>query len=244
MRVKYLTHAETRNLASFQLASIGNSISKGEYGIKDIGNVFPGAVMVQDLNALELTYMNRWGCDKLGHSLEEMRAMGDRYYREFFYEEETRKFLPGMIEYVQRQDCTALHDFYQRVKTYDKNEAGVYYTACKLLTREGGSRPSHELLLISNPVATMGLTVNKLSKLLAENQFAERNHHKFELLTIREKEIIRLLAEGKSSGEISDELFISSHTVTTHRKNISRKLDISSFAELIKFANAFDLIRY
>lgn len=244
MRTRNLTLHETQNLASFQLFSIGNALSKGQYAIKDVGEFFPGAVMLQDLSAPGLTYMNEWGCKKLDHSLEDLRAMGDEYYHRFFYEEERRIFLPGMLRYVQRQDPSALFDFYQRVKMAGKPDQNVYYTAARLLTEEGGPHSSKELLLISNPVSKFHLTVSKLSKLLAESEFAERNYYKFELLTMREKQIIRMLTAGKSSNQISDQLFISLHTVNTHRKNISRKLEIRSFADLIKFANAFDLIPY
>jgi DNA-binding CsgD family transcriptional regulator len=49
--------------------------------------------------------------------------------------------------------------------------------------------------------------------------------------------------EVKSTPEISDALFISIHNVSTHHCNINCKLGISSIAELLKFASAFELIR-
>ena len=52
-------------------------------------------------------------------------------------------------------------------------------------------------------------------------------------LTDREIEIIELLLEGKSSQQIADQLFISKHTVDTHRRNILEKLGISSTNELL-----------
>ncbi len=51
-------------------------------------------------------------------------------------------------------------------------------------------------------------------------------------LTDREIEIIKLLLEGKSSKEISEKLFISKHTVDTHRRNILEKAKINSTNEL------------
>lgn len=55
-------------------------------------------------------------------------------------------------------------------------------------------------------------------------------------LSNREKEILRLIGEGKSSLEISDLLFIGKRTVDTHRKNILRKLNIHGKTDLIRFA--------
>ncbi len=57
-----------------------------------------------------------------------------------------------------------------------------------------------------------------------------------ELLTTREREIIKLIAEGKSSKEVADLLFISSRTVQHHRANIMRKLNLKKTAELVKYA--------
>jgi two-component system response regulator NreC len=58
----------------------------------------------------------------------------------------------------------------------------------------------------------------------------------YELLTSREREILQLLAEGKSNKEIAGVLNLSSHTVETHRRNLQDKLNLHSFAELILYA--------
>ena len=57
-----------------------------------------------------------------------------------------------------------------------------------------------------------------------------------ELLTTREREVLKLVGEGKTSKEIARMLFISPYTVNTHRKNIKRKLNIRKNADLIKYA--------
>ena len=56
------------------------------------------------------------------------------------------------------------------------------------------------------------------------------------LLSNREKEILGLIANGKTSKEISETLFIAKTTVDTHRKNMIRKLDLGSGNELVKYA--------
>ena len=55
-------------------------------------------------------------------------------------------------------------------------------------------------------------------------------------LTSREREIVQLLAEGKSSKEVAVALGISVKTAETHRANIMRKLEIHSISELVRYA--------
>jgi DNA-binding CsgD family transcriptional regulator len=61
-------------------------------------------------------------------------------------------------------------------------------------------------------------------------------------LSSREKDVVRLLAKGLSNKEISEKLFISPHTTITHRKNITRKLNIKSVAGLIVYALINDIV--
>jgi two-component system, NarL family, response regulator NreC len=58
----------------------------------------------------------------------------------------------------------------------------------------------------------------------------------YELLTMREREILQLLAEGKANKEVAAALNISPYTVETHRSNILEKLDLHSTADLILYA--------
>ena len=56
------------------------------------------------------------------------------------------------------------------------------------------------------------------------------------LLTGREKEILRFIAEGRSSKEIGGLLFVSARTVEHHRSNVMSKLNLKNTASLIKYA--------
>lgn len=55
-------------------------------------------------------------------------------------------------------------------------------------------------------------------------------------LTKRELEIIKCIADGLSSIEMAEKLFISEHTVRTHRKNLLKKTGLSNTSQLIKYA--------
>lgn len=61
-------------------------------------------------------------------------------------------------------------------------------------------------------------------------------------LSGQEKKIIQLVAQGLSSKEIGEKLFISKNTVDTHRRNINRKLELNSVGALITFAHENGLI--
>jgi DNA-binding NarL/FixJ family response regulator len=76
------------------------------------------------------------------------------------------------------------------------------------------------------------LKSNSEKKKLFNDQFVNKMK-----LTEREIEILRLLAKGNSSADIAESLHLSTHTVNTHRKNILRKLDMSSTVELVRFVH-------
>ena len=62
------------------------------------------------------------------------------------------------------------------------------------------------------------------------------------ILSEREVEIIRLIASGLTTREIAGKLYRSEHTISTHRKNIMRKLNLRSSSELMVYAMASGLI--
>ncbi|MEM9000477.1 MAG: response regulator transcription factor [Bacteroidota bacterium] len=56
------------------------------------------------------------------------------------------------------------------------------------------------------------------------------------VLSAREREILQLIARGRTSHQIADALFIGKSTVDTHRKNMIRKLGLSGAGELLRYA--------
>ncbi len=72
---------------------------------------------------------------------------------------------------------------------------------------------------------------------------AEKNaDDELPLLTRREKEVLELIADGMTTQEIADKLFISSATVETHRKNLLVKLEAKNVAAMVKIAAKLNLI--
>ncbi len=65
---------------------------------------------------------------------------------------------------------------------------------------------------------------------------------RYERLTPREQQVMRLLVEGLSPKDIGEKLFISPRTVENHRSNIMRKLDLHTTIELLRYAVQLNLI--
>ncbi len=85
---------------------------------------------------------------------------------------------------------------------------------------------------------------NKVVKKLMEfpEKEAKITDTRYEALTPREQQVMRLLAEGISIKEIAERLFISPKTVENHRTNIMSKLELHSAVELIRYAARLGLI--
>ena len=79
-----------------------------------------------------------------------------------------------------------------------------------------------------------------ISKVLLEGYLGEAGTQEIEdnlaLLTDREREVLQLIAEGKTNKEIASLLGVSINTVETHRKHIMEKLDLHNTAEIVRFA--------
>ncbi len=68
------------------------------------------------------------------------------------------------------------------------------------------------------------------------HQTAEKDNSAYSLLTSREREVLQLIAEGKTTKAIAKEIFVSVKTVEWHRSQIMKKVGAKSIAELVKYA--------
>jgi DNA-binding NarL/FixJ family response regulator len=80
---------------------------------------------------------------------------------------------------------------------------------------------------------------NEISDLAENNCFTSSTGMKsmdIQLHSCREREVLQLIAEGKTSNQIAENLHISPKTVETHRQQVTLKLNIKTVAELTKYA--------
>jgi DNA-binding NarL/FixJ family response regulator len=105
------------------------------------------------------------------------------------------------------------------------------------------SAPAAELLNAIDTVASGEAFFSPDVARLVLNQFVnDAGQTPLEKLTAREREVLILIAEGRSNKEIADKLNVGVRTVETHRERVMRKLDIHSVARLTKFAISYGLV--
>lgn len=104
----------------------------------------------------------------------------------------------------------------------------------------GSKTPDEDLMRFFCAFIPLNATEAKILALLESciNDLDQQGNapENIELISEREKEVLRGVALGMTNNEISDMLHISSHTVITHRKNISAKLGIKTIAGLAIYA--------
>lgn len=83
------------------------------------------------------------------------------------------------------------------------------------------------------PYLSPQLSANVLNSLL---QFPDKADDDYSRLTVRERQVLQMIAEGMTNAAIAEKLVLSTRTVEAHRANLMRKLNINSHAELVRFA--------
>jgi len=71
----------------------------------------------------------------------------------------------------------------------------------------------------------------------------KRSQDDFDILSDRERDVLKLIAEGDTVQEIADKLYISTKTVESHKYNMFEKLNVKTVAGLTKIAIREDLIK-
>ncbi len=113
------------------------------------------------------------------------------------------------------------------------------YSHCKIILLSATPPPDRLMIYIDACILSSESEqqiIEKLRNVFADISYSASSNGQSSVISDRELEVLRLVALGFTNREISDELFISSHTVISHRKNITAKLSIKTIAGLAVYA--------
>jgi DNA-binding CsgD family transcriptional regulator len=217
---------------------IDNSLNE----IIPIAEKLPGVVIIHDLRDWSVLYMCGKGLKELNISLEEVTKLSmQEYHARFFNEEDFKDYAPKIFTLMENNNTNDAITFFQQVRVSDDKDWTWHMSSMKILAHDTEGKPLLSITM-AFPIDSMHRMTAKASRLLKENNFLRKNFHIYSKLGKRELEVLRLLALGKSANEISETLYLSIHTIETHRKNIRQKLGANSHYDLSEYARAFDLI--
>lgn len=128
-------------------------------------------------------------------------------------------------------------DFEEVVKGFDESSKIDVIWMCNELSKPTNLEDKTVCL-----DATKDQIVEMVSLVLRDNNIPEDKVVSVSTLSDRETDVLKLVAKGFSNKEIGEKLFISMHTVISHRKNITKKLGIKSISGLTVYAILHKLI--
>ncbi len=190
----------------------------------------PGVFHINQSSDLQILQLSKNSRELTGLEAEQVVDMGLEYFSRHMHPYTLTHVFPIFHRYYASGDsrsvCTEWQTMFLRQSWQD------------LLTVTKISQDKTHLISISLPPAQLHLS-RGIARALDDQVFIRQHYQKFMSLTVREKEILRLIAEGLTNEQIGAQLFISSHTVRTHRNRIFSKLEIKTFREVIRYADNF-----
>ncbi len=209
-----------------------NLYLKDKRTFKQLEDYLPCSIHVNRRDNLDLEYANKKLLNRC-QEMENLLVKGSSYLLEISNINILESGIAKQNRFSLINDVESVCSFPQELRM--NNKMTFIYTE-KLLLNE-------DLYFgVTNFVEEMG-SIGKLFHTVFDCPKNEQvSWQRFQSLTKQEKIIIKLLSKGYTNKQIGDKLFISNHTVITHRKNIYKKLDINSISSLVRFSLALDLL--
>lgn len=202
----------------------------------------PGVVTVHNLITRSFVWMSELGLKGIGAKEEDLigRKVEDLSHANFGTDKPP-VFIEKLAKLLANNNDDELVSFFEQVKLVGDDDFSWFISSLRILMRDDEGNPVL-IVNVSIPIESMQSVTSKAERILQENNFLKLNFDKFAKLSDREKQILRFWAMGKTSSEMAEELFISEMTIETHRKNIRKKLQVTTIYDIQQYALSFDLI--
>ncbi|MDR8391658.1 helix-turn-helix transcriptional regulator [Aliifodinibius sp. S!AR15-10] len=232
----YLTEQEQLERFEYYTLQLEERILEGEDPEAVVDEV-PYVSHLCKPGTFEATYANKIYEDYTGKEFEEIQQGWMKFVLTTIHPSTVNnilKFLPGLYE---RKNVNQTISFIQYVKNPKDNRYFPLITLTKPTKLDNGM-----LLWVQPRPDDFGKHTKKMERIVRMDEFKLKHFKRFQQLTNREVDVLKLLANGCNNPQIAEQLFLSRSTVETHRKNLKRKLELNSLRDLMRYAFAFNLV--
>lgn len=236
MGSRYSTNEEILFNCNPLLFLLDKKVTDQKFTYEEFVDIVPGMVHLNSSKDFSLELINNQGAIDLGREKEELYNMGDNFTVKHLHPSSISKNARPLLNFYSNGNNNNTYQFLQEFRSSISSEYKILLSTTKIC----GSKEA--FITVSATPNELSILSKKLKGIIEEEYFVFHNWPLFQTLTRREIEVLGYLASGSTSNIISEKLFISKHTVSTHRKNIFRKLNAKNLFEIIRFAKAFDLI--
>lgn len=202
-----------------------------------ISDTLPFVVHFNSPKDLAVQYVNNNFTSITGYDLEQLLAGGAEIFEEYVHPDSLAAY-PNLLKLstdAGETPFTFIH--HVRMRGPRKPEYRPLITITKPMNRLNASK-----FCISAQPHEFGNWHQRILNIVELDSFKVKHFALFNRLTMREKDVMRLLTEGLGNPQIADRLYISRSTVETHRKNLKAKLGLKSYKELLRFSVAFGIV--
>lgn len=206
-----------------------------------VAELMPGVIIIHELKGFKPLFMSSKGLKLLGISLEDLIALEDNYKNVVLNDTFMNDYLSALEEMLAEEETPETYSIFHEVQLKDNDTYSWYVSSVKSFHKNTAGETTHTIT-IAFPLGHFQHIPSKAEKLLQESLFSKTHLKKFLSLSPRAIEVLKLVALGNSTYEIAEKLNISPDTVSSHRKLIKQKLDISTSYDFIKYARSYDLI--
>jgi DNA-binding CsgD family transcriptional regulator len=196
----------------------------------------PGLIYIRDCQTQGIVWCNKCTEDTFGYTEEEIIRLGKSIFPTIIHPDDFY-LAQSSSEYYQHHH----ENFGGVIRVRHKNSTDYKWLVgiSKVFKKDKDGKALETLCVFLDFTAATHTQV-QLSKALQE-VISLQYKNLLDILSKREKEIIRLIVAGYSTREISQRLFISPHTVDGHRKNIRLKLNVDNTPQLVALAKNIGL---
>lgn len=232
----YLTEAELLERYEFYTHQIEERLLQGE-DFKTVADQLPVMAHLADPETFQVLQVNSKYMDNTGYEFQQIREQWLEFLLNTVHPTSIAnilKFLPDLYKSRHSQQTIRFVQYARVCRSEEYSPVITFTKPTKL--------PSGKVLWVEPFPEDFGKFEKKIEQIVKMDEFKLKHFRRFQSLTEREVEVLRLLANGYNNPKIAEKLFLSRSTIETHRKNIKKKLELKSLRDLMRYAFAFNLV--